>query len=186
MKQLISPKEEKVINTMRLEIASRSENESFARSTVAAFASQLNPTLDEVNDIKTAVSEAVTNCVVHAYCKGVQFWRTTKQAQSKIQLPKTDLKSNHEKIVIACDLYKTGITISVTDFGVGISNIDKAMEPFFTTKPDDERSGMGFTVMQSFMDTLRVTSNTGGGTTVTMQKFFTIATTKEKRAVGDV
>ena len=182
MKQFISSKEEKVINTMRLELASRSENESFARSTVAAFASQLNPTLDEINDIKTAVSEAVTNCVVHAYCKGLSFMgRATKG-----QINKPSLKSNHEKIVIACDLYKSGITISVTDFGVGISNIDKAMEPFFTTKPDDERSGMGFTVMQSFMDTLRVTSNTGGGTTVTMQKFFNLSTTKEKRAVGDV
>ena len=162
MKQFISPKEDAVINTMRLEIASRSENESFARGTVAAFAAQLNPSLDEINDIKTAVSEAVTNCVVHAYTK----------------------KTNHQKIVIVCDLYKSGITVSITDFGVGIKSIDKAMQPFFTTKPDDERSGMGFTVMQSFMDTLRVTSNVGGGTTVTMQKFFK-NTAKDKKAVGD-
>lgn len=169
MKQFLSPKEDKVQNSMRLEIASLSENESFARGTVAAFAARLNPTIDEINDIKTAVSEAVTNCIVHAYCKG----------QKKTSL----MKANHNKIVIACDLYKTGITISVTDFGIGIPNIDKAMEPFYTTKPDEERSGMGFTVMQSFMDTLRVSSNVGGGTTVTMQKFFTL--TKEKRVVGD-
>ena len=169
MKKFTAPKEEKAINTMRLEIASRSENESFARGTVAAFAAQLNPTLDEVNDIKTAVSEAVTNCVVHAY-------------EGKHR--KDDAFTNYKRIVIVCDLYRDGITISITDFGVGISNIDKAMQPFYTTKPDEERSGMGFTVMQSFMDTLRVTSNSGGGTTVTMQKFFAAAT-KDKRVSGD-
>jgi|GEM_PF-51921 len=182
MNQLIASKEEKAINTMRLEIASQSENESFARGTVAAFAAQLNPTLDQINDIKTAISEAVTNCVVHAYAS-------------------KNSKKTVNKIVIVCDLYKTGITVSVTDFGVGIANIDKAMQPFFTTKPDEERSGMGFTVMQSFMDTLHVTSNIGGGTTVTMQKFLSAnretgtakslkinnftRSTKEKRAIGD-
>ena len=172
MKSFTASKENKIVNTLRMEIAALSQNESFARSTVAAFASQLNPTLDEINDIKTAVSEAVTNCVVHAYCRDKQ--------------PKSGLFDKHDKlsvkkIVIECDLYNDGITIAVTDFGVGINNIDKAMQPFFTTKPDEERSGMGFTVMQSFMDTLRVVNNVGGGTTITMQKFFT----KDKRAVGD-
>jgi stage II sporulation protein AB (anti-sigma F factor) len=160
------------INTMRLEVAARSENESFARGTVAAFASQLNPTLDEINDIKTAVSEAVTNCVVHAYAP-----QPAKSGGSSAA------KATCKRIIIECALYAGSITVSVTDFGVGIKNIDKAMEPFFTTKPDEERSGMGFTVMQSFMDTLAVTSNERNGTTVTMQKFFT---KERKKASGEV
>jgi stage II sporulation protein AB (anti-sigma F factor) len=154
-------KEKTALNKMRLELISKGENESFARSTVAAFAAQLNPTLDELNDIKTAVSEAVTNAVVHAY-----------------------LKSTGEQniIVIGCALYEDSITVDITDYGIGIPNIDKALEPFYTTRPDEERSGMGFTVMQSFMDTLKVETNARGGTTVTMQKFFT----KAKRVSGVV
>ena len=138
----------KPINSMKLEISAVSQNESFARGTVAAFASQANPTLDEINDIKTAISEAVTNCVVHAY------------AQSK------------GVIAISCELFNDALSVTVTDRGVGIKNVDKALEPFYTTRPDEERSGMGFTVMQSFMDTLHVTSTVNQGTVVTMQKFF--------------
>jgi len=178
-------KDNRPINTMRLEIAALSENESFARATVASFAGQLNPTLDEINDIKTAVSEAVTNSVVHAYA------REGKKTRDM-----------NNRILLVCDLYRDGITVSVTDYGVGIPNIERAMEPFFTTKPEDERSGMGFTVMQSFMDTLRVVNNKNGGTTVTMQKFFRLTPlslegkskkgasavplfTKEKKVSGD-
>ena len=166
MKKINKAKENKILNTMRLEFASISENESFARGTVAAFASQVNPTLDEINDVKTAISEAVTNCVVHAYAKN---------------------KKATNKIVVECDLYADALTVSITDFGMGIPNIEKAMQPFYTTKPDEERSGMGFTVMQSFMDTLKVVNNQGGGTTITMQKFFdSLSNTNDKRASGDV
>lgn len=136
-------------NTMRLEIPAHSSNESFARSTVAAFASSVNPTLDEINDIKTAVSEAVTNCVVHAY--------------AAVKGEKT--------IIIECTLYADSLTVVIKDTGVGIKDVNRALEPFFTTRADEERSGMGFTVMQSFMDMLDVKSDKHG-TTVTMQKFF--------------
>jgi stage II sporulation protein AB (anti-sigma F factor) len=126
-----------ILNKMKLEISARSENESFARSTVASFAAQLDPTVNEIADLKTAVSEAVTNCVVHAYHK-----------------------DNAGIIKVECELYKSGktrgISVKITDSGSGIENIEKALQPFFTTKPDQERSGMGFTVMQSFMDTLAV------------------------------
>lgn len=148
----------KPINTMRLEIAAQSSNESFARGTVAAFAAQANPTLDEINDIKTAISEAVTNCVVHAYAK-----------------------KTSGTIIINAELYNDAITVIVSDRGIGIKDVPRALEPFYTTRPDEERSGMGFTVMQSFMDTLDVVSNVNSGTTVTMQKFFQKAKSK---AVG--
>lgn len=134
---------------MRLEIPAASANESFARGTVAAFAAQSNPTLDEINDIKTAISEAVTNCVVHAYAK-----------------------KNSGIIAITCELFHDALTVVISDHGIGIKDVSKALEPFYTTRPDEERSGMGFTVMQSFMDTLDVVSTKDQGTTVTMQKFF--------------
>ena len=148
----------KILNTMVLEVAAKSENESFARSAVAAFAAGVDPRLDEINDIKTAVSEAVTNCVVHAYKKGQKL---------------TD------KIKIECTLFPSEIEIKITDTGVGITDIERAMQPFFTTVADDERSGMGFTVMASFTDALSVNNNNGGGTVVTMRKFFTKEERKE-------
>ncbi len=141
-----------LINTMSMKIPAKSENESFARAVVAAFCVGLNPTIDEISDIKTAVSEAVTNCVVHAYQKR---------------------QSNDDIITIECKLYTNMLQVTISDKGVGIQDIKKAMEPFFTTEPDDERSGMGFTVMQSFMDTISVNNQDGGGTVVTMQKVFT-------------
>ncbi len=134
-------------NEMSLVVKAIGKNESFARSTVAAFAVQLNPTLDEVNDIKTAVSEAVTNCVVHGYeGKGGGY------------------------ITIAAKIAGQTLFISVSDNGVGIKDIEKAREPFFTTKPEQERSGMGFTVMETFMEKVEVESAAGSGTTVRMQK----------------
>ena len=141
-----------VINTMSMQIPAKSENESFARAVVAAFCVGLNPTIDEISDIKTAVSEAVTNCVVHAYQKR---------------------QSNADMITIECKLYPNLLEVKISDRGVGIPNIPQAMEPFYTTQPDNERSGMGFTVMQSFMDTISVNNQNGGGTVVTMQKVFT-------------
>ncbi len=139
----------KTSNAMRLSFDSRPENESFARVVVAAFLVQLNPTLETVTDVKTAVSEAVTNAVVHAYPGG---------AEGTITMAAT------------LSLEDRSIEIEISDEGVGIQNIDQAMEPFYTTQPEMERSGMGFSVMQSFMDTLRVDSVPGKGTRVVMTK----------------
>ena len=135
-----------VINEMNLNFLSKSYNESFSRSVVAAFASQLDPTIDEISDIKTAVSEAVTNSIVHAYKSGIGI------------------------IYISAKMYENGkIVIKIRDKGCGIENINQAMEPLFTTGGSD-RSGLGFAVMQSFMDKVKVISKVGKGTTVTMEK----------------
>ncbi len=136
----------KKINEMELNFLSLSCNESFARSCVAAFCLGVNPSVDELTDIKTAVSEAVTNCVVHAY------------------------PDKPGKITLSVVLYDDYIDISISDKGVGIDDIEKAREPFFTTKPGDERSGMGFTVMESFMSDISVIKNFGGGITINMKK----------------
>ncbi len=133
-------------DTLSMEILSRPQNEGFARATVAAFVARLNPTLEEINDIKTAVSEAVTNSVVHAY-------------------------NNEEGIIsIHIEIEDKNIAITITDKGEGIENIEKAREPLFTTKPEEERSGMGFTFMELFMDELIIESVKGEGTTVHMVK----------------
>ena len=140
-------------NYMKLEIAAISENESFARSAVAAFALTLNPSLSELSDIKTAVSEAVTNCIVHAY-KGK--------------------KTPDNKILIQCKAEENQdggfLHIDVTDYGCGIENLDEAMQPFFTTLSPSERAGMGFTIMQAFTTKFSVESEKGKGTTVSMIK----------------
>ena len=133
-------------NYMVMEFLSRSSNEGFARSAVAAFASQLDPTLDELGDIKTAVSEAVTNAIVHGYPD------TLGKIAVKVRI-----------------LDRNVLELTVRDWGCGIENIDKAREPLFTTG-GEERSGMGFTIMESFTDRLRVKSGVGRGTTVVMQK----------------
>ena len=153
-----------MLNKMTFEFQARSINQSFARSVVALFASQLDPTVEEIDDLKTAVSEAVTNCIVHAY------------------------QDKGGMVSIECELYPTSVRVTVVDKGVGIDNVSQAIEPFFTTRPTDEdRSGMGFTVMQSFMDTLDVSSKTGEGTVVIMQKFFSqLAKAKEKQVAGGV
>lgn len=133
-------------NEMELVFDSRSVNEGFARVSVAAFLTQLNPTLEEVADVKTAVSEAVTNAIIHGYEKEV------------------------EKIWIRCSLLEQTLYIEVEDRGRGIEDVSKAMEPLFTTKPEMERSGMGFSFMEAFMDEIRVESEIGKGTVVKMQK----------------
>ena len=136
----------KVENHVTLEFPSRSANEGFIRTAAACFATQLDPTLEEVNDIKTAVSEAVTNAIVHAY----------PDTLGKIAV-KLRIRENHT------------LEIVVKDWGVGIADIDQARTPLFTTG-SEERSGMGFTIMESFMDTLKVRSAPGKGTTVTMAR----------------
>lgn len=133
-------------NEMTLEILSKSNNEAFARVTVAAFVSSLDPTIEEIADIKTAVSEAVTNCIIHGY-------------------------ENETGIIkINCKIDKRKLIIEISDTGKGIENVDIAKEPLYTTKADLERSGMGFTIMDSFMDELKVESILGLGTKVTMEK----------------
>ena len=137
-------------NYMKLEVAALGQNESFARSAVAAFALCLNPSLAELSDIKTAVSEAVTNCIVHAYGGEIV----------------------ENKIVIECSTEETEketiLHITVTDGGCGIEDVEKAVQPFYTTLANDERSGMGFTIMQTFMDGFSLDSDKGKGTRVTM------------------
>lgn len=133
-------------NEMKIEFDSRSCNESFARVSVAAFMTQLNPTLEEVADVKTALSEAVTNAIVHGYENEVRT------------------------VTVRCRISGNELHIAVSDDGKGIEDIEKAMEPLFTTKPDCERSGMGFAFMEAFMDQVEVESEVGKGTTVTMTK----------------
>ena len=133
-------------NKMVLEVESRSCNEGLARIAVAAFSTQLNPTLEEVADIKTAVSEAITNCIVHAYQK------------------ETDM------ITIECSRFQRELTVVVQDKGKGIEDVEKAMQPLFTTKPEQDRSGMGFAFMEAFMDDVYVESEVGKGTKVVMKK----------------
>ena len=137
---------ENIKNEMKLEFLSKSSNEAFARIAVAAFASQLDPTIEEIADIKTAVSEAVTNTIIHAY--------PNKEGIIKI----------HSK------LYENEVEIEIADTGEGIENIAEAREPLYTTKRNLERSGMGFTIMDSFMDNLIVESIVGLGTKITMKK----------------
>ena len=143
-------------NKMQLEILSKSNNEAFARITVAAFAAQLDPTIEEISDIKTAVSEAVTNSIIHGY-------------------------ENKEGIIkIVAYLFENAIRIEISDQGKGIEDIDIAREPLYTTKPELERSGMGFTIMDSFMDELKIESVVGMGTKVTMEKRIKVKSEKEE------
>lgn len=136
----------KPINEMKLTLTSRSSNESFARVAVAAFAAQLDPTVEEIGDIKTAVSEAVTNCIVHAY------------------------KETLGPIYITVGIFENRkVRIKIRDVGCGIEDVEKAMEPLFTTG-GEERAGLGFAVMESFTDSLKVRSRKDKGTTVTMEK----------------
>ncbi|KZE74186.1 anti-sigma F factor [Paenibacillus elgii] len=134
-------------NFMTLKFASRSENESFARVTVAAFVSQLDPTLDELTDIKTVVSEAVTNSIIHGY----------------------DNRPDGV-VTITAELEGDTVFITVTDEGAGIEDLDLAKQPLYTSKPELERSGMGFTIMENFMDAIEVTTALGTGTTIRMKK----------------
>lgn len=136
----------KVSNYFKMSILSSTENESFVRSTIGAFCSSLNPSVEEINDIKTSVSEAFTNCIVHAY------------------------NNEPKEVNIDVTLFDEGVRITIQDMGCGIGDIEKAMEPFYTTKPEQERSGMGFTLMQAFMNNVEVLSESHGGTTVIMTK----------------
>lgn len=143
-----SKSEGKIENRMKLEFTNRSENESFARVAVSAFIVPLDPTVEELTEIKTAISEAVSNSIIHAYKNGEEGLITIDCAVDEARR----------------------VMIAVTDYGMGIENIQQAREPLYTSKPDEERSGMGFTVMESFMDKLDVESEPDKGTRVTMIK----------------
>lgn len=137
----------KAINSMKLQFEGRSVNESFSRTAVAAFIAQLDPTIEEISDIKTAVSEAVTNSIVHGYrhCLGTVY-------------------------ITANILPDNRVVIRIRDKGCGIPDIQKAMEPMYTSAPEEERAGLGFAVMQSLMDKVKVTSKEGKGTTVVLER----------------
>lgn len=138
--------EENRPEVLRMEIESLSRNEEFARVVVAVFMARMNPTLEELDDVKTAVSEAVTNAVIHGY------------------------QGNGGIIYLEVEILKQELTVTVRDTGIGIPNIAQAMEPMFTTDPEGERSGMGFSFMEAFMDEVRVESEPDKGTVVTMKK----------------
>ena len=137
----------KMLNSVKLTFASRSVNEGFARAVVAAFLVPLDPTVPQLADLKTAVSEAVTNCIVHAYPESIG------------------------PVTLTAALYEGGLVrITVSDRGVGIADVEQAMQPMYTTGNSEERAGLGFAVMQSFMDKVKVSSTPGRGTRVTLSK----------------
>ena len=137
---------EMITNEVSIVFDSRSENEGFARMAIAAFIMTMDPTMDELADVKTAVSEAVPNCVIHGYNQG------------------------EGKIYMNCKREGDAVTVEIIDYGTGIEDIEKAMEPLYTTRPELERSGMGFAFMEAFMDSLSVESTPGKGTRIVMEK----------------
>lgn len=144
-------KRKNIVNSLKLTIPAISRNESFCRSFAASFAAQCDPTIEEIADIKTIISEAVTNCIVHAY--------------------RSETDERNKLIYITCTLYDDNVfKFTVKDNGCGISNIEKAMEPFYTTDAENERSGMGLPIMKSFSDSLRISTKAGKGTKIIVTK----------------
>ncbi len=150
-------------NEMMLEFDAVSSNESLARVAVASFVSSLNPTLEEINDIKTAVSEAVTNSIIHGYENLYGYGKHGEKKPAYVIV-------HPGKVRLRCAITEDLLEIAVEDDGCGIEDVDRAMEPLFTTKPQLERSGMGFAFMEAFMDDLEVESEPGKGTLVRMKK----------------
>ena len=148
-------------NKMKVEFDSKSQNEAFARVAVAAFVAQLDPTIEEISDIKTAISEAVTNAIIHGY------------------------EDYDGSVYISCQLLNNSVYIEVRDHGKGILDIEKAREPLYTSKPHEDRSGMGFTVMEAFMDSLEVESKPGYGTAIRMKKTLTSLELKNGDCVNE-
>ncbi len=141
----------KIINEMKLSFPSKSCNEAFARAAVTSFVMNLDPTVEELSDLKTAVSEAVTNCIVHGYRHGSgMIFITAKITEAN------------------------KVTVKIRDKGCGIENVNQAMQPLFTTAPEEERAGLGFAVMQSFCDSVKVSSKPQKGTTVTLEKYIAV------------
>ena len=142
----------KTTNQMYMKFDAKSVNESLARMTIASFMMGMNPTLDEIQDVKTAVSEAVTNAIVHGYPDAME-------------------NACKKEIEMICKQDGQTLIVTVADCGVGIVDIDAARQPFFTTKPEEERSGMGFSFMETFMDVVEIESEVGKGTKITMIKY---------------
>lgn len=141
----------KIINEMKLSFPSKSCNEAFARAAVTAFVMNLDPTVEDLSDLKTAVSEAVTNCIVHGYRHGSgTIFITAKITEAN------------------------KVTVKIRDKGCGIEDVNQAMQPLFTTAPEEERAGLGFAVMQSFCDSVKVSSKPQKGTTVTLEKYIAV------------
>ena len=155
-------------NEMFLEFDAVSSNEGFARVAVAAFISPLNPTIEEVSDVKTAVSEAVTNAIIHGY-ENLEGYDRRQSAKAEEGLSGTEKKCS-DNVKLHCEITGDVFHIEISDQGRGIENIEKAMEALYTTKPELERSGMGFAFMEAFMDDLEVESEVGAGTKVFMKK----------------
>lgn len=160
-------------NEVEMHFDAKSENEAFARIAVAAFVSPLNPTLEEISDIKTAVSEAVTNAIIHGY----EAYRSEEKEAVGGQdvdgascFGETDAERKKQQVFLHCRLEGDVLEVEVKDYGCGIENVEQAMEPLFTTKPELDRSGMGFSFMEAFMDDLQVESFVGQGTVVHMKK----------------
>ena len=138
---------EEMTNHMQMSFDAKSVNEGFARMAVMAFMTDMNPTVDELQDVKTAVSEAVTNAIIHGY------------------------NDENRQVELACTKTGKKLTVTITDHGVGIPNVEEARQPFYTTKPEQERSGMGFAFMEAFMDGIDIYSRVGEGTRITMTKY---------------
>lgn len=155
------PKEYMQNDYIHTEFSSRSENEGLARVIVSAFSARLDPTLEELDDVRTAVSEAVTNAIIHGYA-GMEG-----------------------SIYLSCFIEGQTLTITIEDHGIGIDNLTQAMQPLYTSKPEEERSGMGFTMMQTFMDDLTVDSAPGKGTKVMMRKSFRLLPEENADARAD-
>lgn len=153
-------------NEMMIEFDAVGENEGFARVVVAAFVSRLNPTLEELSDLKVAVSEAVTNAIIHGYDPKIKHAATTNREVGENTAAVTD----HDTVQLRVCIADHTVTVQVKDHGCGITDVPQAMEPLFTTKPEEERSGMGFSFMEAFTDQLLVESEQGQGTCVTMVK----------------
>lgn len=153
-------------NEMMIEFDAVGENEGFARVVVAAFVSRLNPTLEELSDLKVAVSEAVTNAIIHGYDPKLKHAAMTNREVGENTAAVTD----HDTVQLRVCIADHTVTVQVKDHGCGITDVPQAMEPLFTTKPEEERSGMGFSFMEAFTDQLLVESEPGQGTCVTMVK----------------
>lgn len=153
---------EKKENHAHIWFDAKSVNESFARMAVMAFMTDMNPTLDELEDVKTAVSEAVTNAIIHGY---------DVEDEKKAALEEQQSQKKHMQVELSCVRIGQKLVVSIVDHGVGIEDVETAKQPFFTTKPEQERSGMGFSFMETFMDEVDVYSKLGEGTRVTMTKY---------------
>lgn len=156
-------------NHAKITFDARSMNESFARMVIMGFMMDMNPTMDELQDVKTAVSEAVTNAIIHGY--GVDG-SLADEEENNIQ--------NCSQVEMTCEREGQKLTVTIVDYGVGIENVEEARQPFYTTKADMERSGMGFAFMETFMDAVEVSSKVGEGTRVRMIKYISTEKTEEE------